>query len=104
MRLSRARALLDRLDYRSSRASGEILARQRLATGMESDSSAVFGFLPRFATLFYRALCDKQHDRASSMVNDLYSPLIALRQRKRGYAVGIIKAGRCAVGTPAGAR
>ena len=34
------------------------------------------------------------------MLNDFYSPHIALRQRKRGYAVTIIKAGLCAVGTP----
>jgi 5-dehydro-4-deoxyglucarate dehydratase len=36
------------------------------------------------------------------MLNDFYSSLIALRQRERGHAVTIIKAGLGAVGAPSG--
>ena len=73
-----------------------------LEIGVTTYSSAIFNFLPRFAQDFYAAV--RRRDRAAvfAMLHDLVLPYIAIRSRRKGYAVSIVKAGMKAVGRPAG--
>jgi 5-dehydro-4-deoxyglucarate dehydratase len=62
----------------------------------------VFNFIPKTALRFYRAV--RQGDTATTdeLLQKLYLPYIALRNRGRGYAVSIVKAGMRIVGLSAG--
>lgn len=80
----------------------EILAVQCFAFGIESYSSAVFSFLPEVATRFFKAVSSRDAAETSRLLHEFYLPLTALRKRRRGYAVSIIKAGLRLVGQPAG--
>jgi 5-dehydro-4-deoxyglucarate dehydratase len=73
-----------------------------LKIGVTTHSSAIFNFLPRFAQDFYSAV--RRHDRATvfAMMRKFVLPYIAVRSKKRGYAVSIVKAGMRAIGRPAG--
>jgi 5-dehydro-4-deoxyglucarate dehydratase len=80
----------------------EVFAVPYLAAGFTTYSSAVFNFIPKTALRFYRAV--RQGDTATTdeLLQKLYLPYIALRNRGRGYAVSIVKAGMRIVGLPAG--
>jgi 5-dehydro-4-deoxyglucarate dehydratase len=58
--------------------------------------------MPDWALAFYKAV--RAHDRATVMrgLKDFVLPYIAIRNRSRGYAVSIVKAGMTAVGRSAG--
>ena len=80
----------------------EIIAPQFFAMGVKSYTSAAFTFLPEVATAYYRALVAGNGRMVERLLNDFYVPLAALRSRRRGYAVSIVKAGLRSVGRPAG--
>jgi 5-dehydro-4-deoxyglucarate dehydratase len=94
--------LAERLVYIGGLPTAETFALPYLDIGVTTYSSAIFNFLPRFAQEFYEAV--RRHDRAtiSAMLRDFVLPYIAIRARKKGYAVSIVKAGLAAVGRPAG--
>jgi len=72
-----------------------------LEMGVTTYSSAIFNFLPQFAQSFYAAVADAIMKR-SQQLRDFVLPYIDIRNRHRGYAVSIVKAGMRAVGRPAG--
>jgi 5-dehydro-4-deoxyglucarate dehydratase len=80
----------------------EILARQCFAIGIRAYSSAVFSFAPHIARRFFDAVRDDDKAISDRLMADLYLPLIGLRNRRRGYAVSLVKGGLQAVGLPAG--
>ena len=80
----------------------EIIARQCFALNMRSYTSAVFTFLPKVAMRFYRALVAGEDAMIDRLLRDFYVPLTAIRHRRRGYAVAIVKAGLKVTGRPAG--
>ena len=92
----------DRFVYLGGLPTAEVFAPAYLAMGVNTYSSAVFNFVPATALRFYRAV--RGHDDAT--VHDLlvhfFLPLIALRNRKPGYAVSMIKAGARLIGHGAG--
>jgi 5-dehydro-4-deoxyglucarate dehydratase len=92
----------ERLVYIGGLPTAETFALPYLDIGVTTYSSAIFNFLPRFAQEFYEAV--RRHDRAtiSVMLRDFVLPYIAIRARRKGYAVSIVKAGLAAVGRPAG--
>lgn len=92
----------DRLVYIGGLPTAETFALFYLEIGVTTYSSAIFNFLPRFAQDFYAAA--RRRDRAAvfAMLRDLVLPYIAIRSRRKGYAVSIVKAGMKAVGRPAG--
>lgn len=92
----------DRFTLINGVPTAEILAAQCFAVGVNSYSSAVFTFLPAVAKRFYAAVRDGEKDVADRLMRDFYLPLVAIRNRRRGYAVSIIKAGLRAVGQSAG--
>ena len=49
-------------------------------------SSAVFNFVPEFATQFYGAVRPRDCQTVAAGLRDFIMPLLAIRNRKRGYA------------------
>nr|WP_246429892.1 5-dehydro-4-deoxyglucarate dehydratase [Prosthecomicrobium pneumaticum] len=92
----------DRFTLINGVPTAEILAAQCFAVGVTSYSSAVFTFLPAVAKRFYRAVRDGETEVFDRLMREFYLPLVAIRNRRRGYAVSIVKAGLRAVGEPAG--
>jgi 5-dehydro-4-deoxyglucarate dehydratase len=92
----------DRVVYIGGLPTAETFALPYLEIGVTTYSSAIFNFLPRFALEFYAAV--RRGDRASvfSMLREFVLPYIAIRGRRKGYAVSIVKAGMRAVGRSAG--
>ena len=70
--------------------------------GVSTYSSAIFNFLPRFAREFYAAVCRRDRTAVFAMLREFVLPYVAIRGRRKGYAVSIVKAGMRAVGRPAG--
>lgn len=76
----------------------EIIARQMFALGVRSYTSTVFTLLPEVAARYYRSLVAHDDAAVDRVLGDFNLPLAALRSRRRGYAVAIVKAGLRAVG------
>lgn len=92
----------DRLTVLNGAPTAEVFAPQLEAISIHCYSSAVFTFLPLVARHFYRALRNGEQHVIDDMLTRFYGPLVKLRQRKRGYAVSIVKAGLRIVGKSAG--
>ena len=92
----------DRLTYIGGLPTAETFAAPYLKMGVTTYSSAILNFMPRWALSFYRAVRAEDHGKVMAALRDFVLPYIALRNRGRGYAVSIVKAGLRAVGRPAG--
>lgn len=88
----------DRLCYIGGMPTHELFAEGFNGVGVTTYSSAVFNFVPELAQRFYRAM--RADDRAvmEEILNVFFFPFAALRDRKAGYPVSIIKAGVDLVG------
>jgi 5-dehydro-4-deoxyglucarate dehydratase len=95
-------ALGDRLVYVGGMPTAEIFAVPYFAAGFTTYSSAVFNFIPRVALRFHAAVREGDRAATDDMLTRFFLPYIALRNRKRGYAVSIVKSGMRIVGRPAG--
>lgn len=56
-------------------------------------SSAVFNFVPEVSWAFYKATSDGDGVMLSRLLRDFFVPFAAIRNRVRGYAVALVKAG-----------
>ena len=92
----------DRLALVNGVPTAEIIAPQCFAAGVRSYTSAVFSFLPEFALGYFAAVRDGRQSEVDRLLAEFYVPLTAIRNRRRGYAVSIVKAGLRLVGRPAG--
>jgi len=92
----------DRLTYIGGLPTAETYAMPYLEMGFSTYSSAIFNFLPDWALRFYRAVRARDHVTVIHEINKFVLPYIAIRNRGRGYAVSIVKAGMTAVGRHAG--
>src|ERR1700753_569046 len=92
----------DRLIYIGGLPTAETFALPYLEMGVTTYSSAIFNFLPKFAQEFYLAVRRRDHETVYAGLRDFVLPYIAMRNRKKGYAVSIVKAGMTAVGRSAG--
>ncbi|MFI7100235.1 5-dehydro-4-deoxyglucarate dehydratase [Streptomyces sp. NPDC050161] len=61
--------------------------------GVRLYSSAVFAFAPEIALAFHRALATGDEATVARLTDGFYRPLVELRNRGRGYAVSLVKAG-----------
>ncbi|MEV6234985.1 5-dehydro-4-deoxyglucarate dehydratase [Saccharopolyspora shandongensis] len=92
----------DRLVYIGGLPTAETFALPYLELGVTTYSSAIFNFLPEFALTFYRAVRAGDRTKVRRLLDDVVLPYTAIRDRKAGYAVSIVKAGMNLVGHPAG--
>lgn len=92
----------NRLTYIGGLPTAETFAPAYLEMGVTTYSSAIFNFMPEWAVAFYKSV--RARDKAAIVreLNDFVLPYIALRNRGKGYAVSIVKAGCDAIGRPAG--
>lgn len=102
-RMTRIYARLgDRLTYVGGLPTAETYALPYLEMGVTTYSSAIFNFLPDFAQEFYAAVRRRDRDAVFARLREFVLPYIQIRNRRKGYAVSIVKAGMNAVGRPAG--
>jgi 5-dehydro-4-deoxyglucarate dehydratase len=92
----------DRLTYVGGLPTAETFALPYLEMGVTTYSSAIFNFLPAFAQEFYTAVRARDREKVYAGLRDFVLPYIAIRNRRKGYAVSIVKAGLNAIGRPAG--
>ncbi|MFD1149317.1 5-dehydro-4-deoxyglucarate dehydratase [Saccharothrix hoggarensis] len=92
----------DRLVYIGGLPTAETFALPLLQLGVTTYSSALFNFLPEFALRFYAAVRAQDRPAVYGMLSDFVLPYLDLRDRARGYAVSIVKAGLTTVGRDGG--
>jgi 5-dehydro-4-deoxyglucarate dehydratase len=92
----------DRLTYIGGLPTAETFAPAYLEMGVTTYSSAIFNFMPEWAVAFYKAVRARDKATVERQLNEFVLPYIALRNRGKGYAVSIVKAGCDLVGRPAG--
>ncbi|EON16743.1 5-dehydro-4-deoxyglucarate dehydratase [Cupriavidus necator] len=96
------RKLGDRFSYLGGLPTAEVYAAAYKALGVPVYSSAVFNFIPETAMDFYRAIAADDHDTVGRLLDNFFLPYLAIRNRKAGYAVSIVKAGARLVGHDGG--
>jgi 5-dehydro-4-deoxyglucarate dehydratase len=92
----------DRLIYIGGLPTAETFALPLLELGVSTYSSALFNFLPEFALTFFRAVRARDRAEVYRLLNAFVLPYLDIRDRSRGYAVSIVKAGLTAVGRDGG--
>lgn len=92
----------DRLTYIGGLPTAETFALPYLEMGVTTYSSAIFNFLPEFAQAFYAAVRRRDRQEVFKRLRDFVLPYIEIRNRRKGYAVSIVKAGMRVIGRPAG--
>ena len=93
-RLHRIRhAVGDRMTFMNGMPTAEMSAGAFLGNGISSYSSAVFNFVPEISQAFYQALMARDEQKTGKLVEAFYRPLAEIRDRRKGYAVSLIKAG-----------
>jgi len=92
----------DRLVLIGGMPTAETYAVPYFAAGFTTYSSAVYNFMPKIAQRFYAAVKSGDTKTTDEILQKFFIPYIALRNRKRGYAVSIVKAGMKIMGRSAG--
>jgi 5-dehydro-4-deoxyglucarate dehydratase len=92
----------DRLTYIGGLPTAETFALPYLEMGVTTYSSAIFNFLPKFAQEFYAAVRRRDREEVFKRLREFVLPYIEIRNRQKGYAVSIVKAGMRVIGRPAG--
>lgn len=95
-------AMGDRFAYLGGLPTAEVYAAAYKALGVPVYSSAVFNFVPTMAMAFYRAVADDDRATQDRLLSGFFMPYLAIRNRKPGYAVSIVKAGATLVGHSGG--
>lgn len=93
----------DRLTYIGGLPTAETFATPYLTMGVTTYSSAIFNFMPQWALDFYKAVRAGNQADVLRRLTDFVLPYVELRNRNRGYAVSIVKAGCRIVGRDPGA-
>lgn len=92
----------DRLTYVGGLPTAETFALPYLEMGVTTYSSAVFNFVPEFAIGFYDAVRRRDRATVADLLRQFILPLIAIRNRRKGYAVSMIKGGMKVIGRDSG--
>ncbi|MFL6631626.1 MAG: 5-dehydro-4-deoxyglucarate dehydratase [Massilia sp.] len=96
------RRMGDRFSYLGGLPTAEVYAAAYKALGVPVYSSAVFNFMPQLAMDFYHAIAKDDHATTNRLLDEFFLPYLAIRSRKAGYAVSIVKAGARLVGHDGG--
>jgi 5-dehydro-4-deoxyglucarate dehydratase len=91
-----------RLTYIGGMPTAETYALPYRDIGFDTYSSAIFNFMPVWAQRFYKAVTAGDRATVQHHLRDFVMPYIGIRNRAKGYAVAIVKAGLRLVGRPAG--
>jgi 5-dehydro-4-deoxyglucarate dehydratase len=92
----------ERLTYLGGLPTAETFALPYLELGVNTYSSAIYNFLPKFALDFYAAVRRRDREAVYTALREFVLPYIAIRHRRRGYAVSIVKAGMKLIGRDCG--
>jgi len=92
----------DRLTYVGGMPTHEGYASAYFGAGVTTYSSAVFNFVPDLALTFFDALRRSDTALCNRILAEFFIPFGAIRDRRKGYPVSIIKAGLRAIGRNAG--
>jgi 5-dehydro-4-deoxyglucarate dehydratase len=92
----------NRLTYIGGMPTHETYALPYQAVGVTTYSSAIFNFMPEWALKFHKAVRANDRTTVQGYLRDFVLPYIAIRNREKGFAVSIVKAGCKLVGRPAG--
>ncbi|GAC1430491.1 MAG: 5-dehydro-4-deoxyglucarate dehydratase [Chloroflexota bacterium] len=92
----------DRLLMMNGMPTAEISGRAFFGAGVSTYSSAVFNFVPEIAQAFYVAISSGDDARVTRLLEGFYRPFADLRDRVRGYAIALIKAGVAITSRPVG--
>lgn len=101
-RLLRIRLAADRLLFMNGMPTAELSAPAFSGAGVDLYSSAVYNFVPQLATAFLEAFERRDTDEMNRLLDGFYRPFAQLRDRVRGYAVALIKAGLAVRDMPVG--
>lgn len=96
------RKMGDRFSYLGGLPTAELFAEAYKAIGVPVYSSAVFNFIPKTAVEFFRAVSAQDTATTTRLLDSFFLPYVAIRNRRAGYAVSIVKAGARLVGQDAG--
>ncbi|MFI6574168.1 5-dehydro-4-deoxyglucarate dehydratase [Nocardiopsis sp. NPDC050513] len=101
--LTRVRARVgDRLVYIGGQPTAETYALPLLELGVTTYSSALYNFAPEFALDFFAAVRARDRAAVHRKLDEFVLPYLDIRDRTRGYAVSIVKAGLDAAGRHGG--
>ncbi|NIK57801.1 5-dehydro-4-deoxyglucarate dehydratase [Kribbella shirazensis] len=92
----------ERLTYVGGLPTAETFALPLLQLGYSTYSSAIFNFVPEFALGFYADVIAQDRSAVYRKLNEFVLPYLDIRDRTKGYAVSIVKAGVNAIGRNAG--
>ncbi|HET6739190.1 MAG TPA: 5-dehydro-4-deoxyglucarate dehydratase [Kribbella sp.] len=92
----------ERLTYIGGLPTAETFALPLLQLGYSTYSSAIFNFVPEFALGFYADVIAQDRVSVYEKLREFVLPYLDIRDRGKGYAVSIVKAGLRAVGRDAG--
>jgi 5-dehydro-4-deoxyglucarate dehydratase len=92
----------DRLAYIGGMPTHEGFAAAYFGAGVHSYSSAVFNFVPELALRFYNALRAGDTATTGRILREFFYPFTEIRDRRKGYAVSMIKAGLKVIGRDPG--
>lgn len=99
---STIKSIGDRLVYIGGVPTAEIISEAYLSIGVNTYSSAVFNFVPKLATHFYKSLRAGDKEKVDLIIKEFFVPFIQLRNKRQGYSVSLIKAGAKLIGKSAG--
>jgi 5-dehydro-4-deoxyglucarate dehydratase len=102
-RLIRTRlAVGDRLLMLNGMPTAELSAQAFYGIGCRTYSSAVFNFVPKISQAFFQAAESGNDAECGRLLDGFYRPFGELRDRARGFAVSLVKAGCAVIGRPLG--
>lgn len=96
------RVVGDRLVLLNGLPTAEIHASALSFCGARGYSSAILNFIPEIAVGFYRAMCDGDAAAMHRHLDTAILPFAAIRRRRPGYAIALVKAGARLRGVPVG--
>ena len=92
----------ERLTYLGGLPTAETFALPYLELGVNTYSSAIYNFLPKFALDLHAAVRRRDRAKVYTALREFVLPYIAIRRRRQGYAVSIVKAGMRLIGRDCG--
>ena len=94
--------MADRLIFIGGMPTAEVHASAAAAIGMTTYSSAIYNFAPEMALRFFDALRAGRTSEVDDLIQRFFLPYLAIRNRRAGYAVSIVKAGARIAGIDCG--